>query len=93
MSRDGQDVRWAPRRPRRREFEYVRHGTASLVAALDVLMGSVAARPIERNNSTRPWPSTSSSTTAPATPPRRRGRGSPPIPAGACTTPRRTPAG
>jgi transposase len=42
----------APARPRRREFEYVRHGTASLVAALDVHTGSVAARPIERNNST-----------------------------------------
>jgi transposase len=41
----------APGRPRRREFEYVRHGTASLVAAMDVHSGSVLARPIERNNS------------------------------------------
>jgi transposase len=38
-------------RPRRREFEYVRHGTASLVAALDVHSGKVVAKPIERNNS------------------------------------------
>ncbi len=41
----------APGRPRRREFEYVRHGTASLVAALDVHRGTVVARPIQRNNS------------------------------------------
>jgi len=46
------DQTCAPGRPRRREFEYIRHGTASLVAALDVHSGSVAARPIERNNST-----------------------------------------
>ena len=42
----------APGRPRRREFEYVRHGTASLVAAMDVHRGAVVARPIERNDST-----------------------------------------
>lgn len=46
------DQSCAPGRPRRREFEYIRHGTAGLVAALDVHSGSVAARPIERNNST-----------------------------------------
>jgi len=46
------DQACAPGRVRRREFEYVRHGTASLVAALDVHSGSVAAQPIERNNST-----------------------------------------
>ncbi|MFN2607081.1 MAG: hypothetical protein ABR511_04165, partial [Acidimicrobiales bacterium] len=40
----------APGRPRRREFDYVRHGTASL-AALDVHSGSVAAQPIERSDS------------------------------------------
>jgi len=40
-----------PGRPRRREFEYVRHGTASLLAAMDVHSGTVLARPIERNNS------------------------------------------
>jgi transposase len=41
----------APGRPRRREFEYVRHGTASLVAALAVHSGKVIAQPIGRNNS------------------------------------------
>ncbi len=41
-----------PGRPRRREFEYIRHGTASLVAAMDVHTGSVLGRPIERNDST-----------------------------------------
>jgi len=39
-------------RPRRREFEYTRHGTASLLAAMDVHSGKVLARPIEKNNST-----------------------------------------
>lgn len=39
-------------RVRRREFEYVRHGTASLHAAMDVHSGEVLAQPIEgRNNS------------------------------------------
>src|SRR2546421_2545216 len=38
-------------RPRRREFEYIRHGTASLVAALHVHRRKVLAQPIERNNS------------------------------------------
>lgn len=38
-------------RPRRREFEYVRHGTASLVAALAVHSGKVVAQPIDHNNS------------------------------------------
>ncbi len=38
-------------RPRRREFEYVRHGTASLVAALAVHSGTVIAQPIDRNDS------------------------------------------
>jgi len=41
----------APGQPRRREFEYIRHGTASLVAALAVHSGKVVAQPIERNNS------------------------------------------
>jgi hypothetical protein len=41
----------APGRARRREFEYIRHGTASLVGALDVHGGKVVAAPIERNNS------------------------------------------
>jgi len=37
--------------PARREFEYVRHGTASLIAAMDVATGKVTATDIERNNS------------------------------------------
>ena len=37
--------------PSRREFEYVRHGTASLVASLDVATGKVRARDIARNDS------------------------------------------
>jgi transposase len=40
----------APGRPPRREFEYVRHGTASLVAALDVTTGEVLTEVIARNN-------------------------------------------
>jgi len=40
-----------PGRARRREFEYRRHGTASLVAALAVHSGEVLAKPIERNDS------------------------------------------
>lgn len=41
----------APGRPEQREFEYIRHGTASLMAALDVSSGQVLGRIIERNNS------------------------------------------
>lgn len=45
------------RRWRRREFEYIRHGTASLFAALDVHSGEVLAEPVPEkaagaNNST-----------------------------------------
>ena len=40
-----------PGRPTRREFEYVRHGTASLVASLDVATGKVTAKDIARNDS------------------------------------------
>ncbi len=38
-----------PGRPARQEFEYVRHGTASLVAALDVTSGEVLSEVIGRN--------------------------------------------
>ena len=38
-------------RPRRREFEYRRHGVAKLVAALDVGTGEVFAETIPRNDS------------------------------------------
>ncbi|MEU0436196.1 IS630 family transposase [Streptomyces sp. NPDC006290] len=40
----------APRRPARSEFEYHRHGTASLVAALNVCTGEVLAEIIARND-------------------------------------------
>ena len=39
-----------PGRPRRREFEYKRHGTAKLMAALDIATGQVLADAIESNN-------------------------------------------
>jgi transposase len=41
----------APGRPARREFEYVRHGTVSIIAALDVATGQVVIEPIARNDS------------------------------------------
>ena len=40
-----------PGRLERREFEYVRHGTASLIAALDVATGRVEATDVTRNDS------------------------------------------
>jgi transposase len=40
-----------PGRPARQDFEYVRHGTASLMAAMDVVTGKVFARDIARNDS------------------------------------------
>jgi len=39
-----------PGRLRRREFEYKRHGTAKLMAAMDVASGQVVADTIESNN-------------------------------------------
>lgn len=41
----------APGRPARYEFEYRRHGTASLLAAMDVHSGEVLGADIARNNS------------------------------------------
>ncbi|MER5548913.1 transposase [Streptomyces sp. NPDC002589] len=38
------------RRPARQEFEYRRHGTASLIAALDVRTGEVLTEVITRNH-------------------------------------------
>jgi transposase len=38
-------------RPARREFEYVRHGTVSLMAAMNVATGTVHPKIIQRNNS------------------------------------------
>jgi transposase len=40
-----------PGRLARREFEYVRNGTVSVIAALQVATGQVIAEPITRNNS------------------------------------------
>jgi transposase len=40
-----------PGRPIRQEFEYVRHGTVSIAAALDVLTGEVLTEPIAKNDS------------------------------------------
>jgi hypothetical protein len=38
-------------RDARREFEYVRHGTISIIAAMDVATGQVIAERIDRNDS------------------------------------------
>ena len=46
----GQPVK--PGQPERREFEYRRHGTASLIAAMDVATGQVTATDVARNDST-----------------------------------------
>jgi transposase len=40
-----------PGRDARREFEYVRHGTISIIAAMNVATGEVIAERIEKNNS------------------------------------------
>lgn len=40
----------APGRAARREFEYRRHGTASIVAALEVTTGQILIETIQRNN-------------------------------------------
>jgi hypothetical protein len=40
-----------PRRPPRRECEYVRNGTVSIIAALQVATGQVIVEPISRNDS------------------------------------------
>lgn len=41
----------APGRLARREFEYVRNGTVSIIAALDVASGQVVTEPVTRNDS------------------------------------------
>ena len=43
--------RAAPGRAARREFEYIRNGTVSIVAALQVATGQVIVEPISRNDS------------------------------------------
>jgi transposase len=41
----------APGRPARREFEYVRNGTVSIIAALHTATGQVVVEPVARNDS------------------------------------------
>jgi transposase len=50
-SRTHPDIPGRARRDARREFEYVRHGTVSIVAALNVANGQVIAERIRRNDS------------------------------------------
>jgi transposase len=50
-SRKHPEFRARAGRDARREFEYVRHGTVSVVAAMDVFTGQVIAQRIQRNNS------------------------------------------
>jgi transposase len=50
-SRTRPDIPGAPGRPARREFEYVRHGTVSIIAAMNVTTGEVIAQRIRRNDS------------------------------------------
>ena len=40
-----------PGRPAREEFEYIRHGTASIIAALDLQTGQAITEPITHNDS------------------------------------------
>ena len=47
----GRHGRPAGARLARREFEYVRNGTASIIAALHIATGQVVTEPIEHNNS------------------------------------------
>ncbi|WP_285711115.1 IS630 family transposase, partial [Microtetraspora sp. NBRC 16547] len=50
-SRKHPEICARPGRTGRREFEYLRHGTVSILAAMDVLTGQVLAERIDRNNS------------------------------------------
>jgi transposase len=50
-SRKHPDQPVQPGRPTRREFEYVRHGTVSIIAALDVHTGQILTEPIAKNDS------------------------------------------
>ena len=50
-SRKRRTRRARPGRPTRQEFEYVRHGTVSLMAAMNVVNGDVYGKIIERNDS------------------------------------------
>ncbi len=50
-SRKHPDLPGAPGKRTRREFEYVRHGTVSIIAALDVHTGQVLTETIARSDS------------------------------------------
>jgi transposase len=50
-SRKHPEQRLAPGRPARREFEYIRHGTTSIIAALNVHSGEVLTERIVKNDS------------------------------------------
>ncbi len=50
-SRRHPEVPARPGRDARREFEYVRHGTISILAAMNVTAGEVIAERIDRNDS------------------------------------------
>ncbi|WP_239396924.1 IS630 family transposase [Frankia sp. CiP3] len=50
-SRKHPEIPARPGRDTRREFEYIRHGTVSILAAMDVFTGQVIAQRIGRNNS------------------------------------------
>jgi transposase len=50
-SRKHPDQPARPARIARREFEYVRHGTVSIIAALDVHTGEIVTEPITKNDS------------------------------------------
>jgi transposase len=45
------DIPGGPGRPARREFEYRRHGTVSIIAAMNVRTGEVITPSVQRNNS------------------------------------------
>jgi transposase len=50
-SRKHRGIPVAPGRLARQEFEYVRHGTVSIIAAMDIDTGQVLTEPIARNDS------------------------------------------
>jgi transposase len=106
-SRKHPTKRVTPGKPERQEFEYRRHGTACLMAALNVHTGEVLGKDAVRNDSASfisfldeidaYTPADLDIhlcwTTAPRTSPRRPRRGWPPIPASTSITRPSTPAG
>jgi hypothetical protein len=48
-------IRARPGRDARREFEYVRHGTISVIAAMNVATGEVIAERIEKTTPPPSW--------------------------------------